>query len=75
VRVDLSTSETIDQVVVHHADGLHVRVDHGRPSRPAESRLRRFEHQELEMSAIVVVWHTSFPIVILEQQLIVDVHP
>src|SRR4029453_14951562 len=24
-------SETIDQVVVHHADGLHVRVDHRRP--------------------------------------------
>jgi hypothetical protein len=25
----LSTTETIDGVVVHHAHGLHVRVDHG----------------------------------------------
>src|SRR6266550_5220057 len=44
-------------------------------NRPAESRLRCFENQELEMSTVIVRWHTPFVIVIFEHQGIVDVDP
>ena len=43
--------------------------------RPAESRLRGFENEKLEMSAVVVGRHTPFLIVIIAQQLIVGVDP
>src|SRR5437870_6492359 len=43
--------------------------------RPAESGLRPFEHQELEVFAVIVDWHTPFLIVILEHQRIVLANP
>jgi hypothetical protein len=33
---NLSISETVDEMIVHHADGLHVRIDNGRTNK-AES--------------------------------------
>src|SRR4029453_12690881 len=41
--------------------------------RPAESRLRGFENEELEVSAVVVGRHTPLPIVVVAHQRIVDV--
>ena len=43
--------------------------------RPAESRLRTFENEKLEMCAVTMGRNTPFPIVILAQQIMIDVDP
>src|SRR5438045_6067638 len=47
-------------------------LDHDRPAEPG---LRRFEHEELEVLAIVMDRHTPFAIVILQHQRTVAADP
>ena len=53
LRIEAAESATVAFALLEH-------------DRPAQPRLRRFEHQKLEMLAIIVNGHAPFAIVILE---------
>src|SRR4030095_7033126 len=66
---------TRDLLRIEPVEGAAVALAFIEHRRPAESRLRGFENEKLEMCAVIVGRHTPFPIVILAQQLMIDVDP
>ena len=60
---------------IEFVEGAAIALPFFEHNRPAESRLRPFEHQKLEVFAVVMHRHSPFTIVILEHHRIVGAGP